>query len=225
MLRHSLHTVIFVMLSIGLLGLIFFAPGFAPPARDLLADRQTVSGAVQELTKENESLKAELATLRSLRDESRAESRHGVVSSVYSSYPLGGRNELVINAGIFQGIAPGKAVFSQGTLIGKIGSVSMDSATVVTIFDSNFSLAVRMASSGVNGLLAGGNYPVVTSMPKDANVGVGDVVMSVAQRFPYGAPLGVLGNPTLSRDTLFLEAPLETAYDLQSIKAVTVLAQ
>lgn len=176
----------------------------------------------EALRAENEQLKAELATLESVKGQLPSARGEYRAALVYSRYPFNFKNELFIRAGKRDGIQTGKAAVFGGRLIGKVEDAFPDTAVVRTVFDPRLQLAVRIGNKAAPALLKGGTPPILVLIPLEANVEEGDIVSAAALDLPYGLPLGVLRNMTLSRDNLFREAVLEVGYDPNAVVSLLI---
>ncbi len=150
-----------------------------------------------------------------------------VGASLFSSYPFGFKNEILVSAGRAAGVGVGDAVFvpvgkSGKILLGKIEKVFSESALMMTLFDSRFSLAVRVGSSSVDALLTGGNDPILTLIPKNAAIEKGSVIYSAGAGAPYGVPVGVVGEIRSSANALFNEAQVAVPYDTNILRDVMI---
>ena len=142
---------------------------------------------------------------------------------VYSRYPFNFKNEIVVAAGLDKGVRNGAPVVFGDTLLGTVIEVFPESARVRTIFDSEYKIAVRIATSGIDALLVGGNQPRLTLISEDAQVNPGDPAYSAGTAAPYGLVLGKIENLYSSKDNLFREANLRVPYNLPDVHIVKIL--
>lgn len=169
--------------------------------------------------------KIDLNDLRNKTAELRAfssKSESGAIAGyVYSVYPFNLKNEISVNVGSTSGVRLGGAATNKdGILIGKVISVSANSAIIRTVFDANFELPVYIGKTSVQGLLRGGTNPKINLIPKTSIVDVGEVVFSSSKDFPYGLVLGELGPVEVSGDSVFYEGELKLSYNLADIRTV-----
>lgn len=157
------------------------------------------------------------------RDESSPPRREEVRAFVYSRYPFNFKDELTIGAGSDQGIRPGDAVLAGEVFIGRVESVSRETALVTTVFDADFRTSVRIGSVGADALLVGGVSPKLTLIPKEARLTEGDPVYSAFVGAPYGIPVGEVRDIRLSEDNLFLEGSLSVPVNPSSLVEVSVV--
>jgi rod shape-determining protein MreC len=211
------------LLIIILAALIFFAPAYGWKIREFLSPPPAAPADAQDLAAENDSLKAQLATLQAIEAELPTSTPDEIRAMVYSRYPMDFKNELLVDAGMDEGVAPGAAVMFQGVLIGVVRTAFPKSAVVQTIFDSGLKMPVRIGSGGYDGLLQGGSAPEVGSIPENSSMSVGDVVYSVAPGIPYGLPVGEVAATSTSADSLFEQAAIDIPYDMNSIQTVFIM--
>jgi rod shape-determining protein MreC len=204
---------------------ILFAPSYGWKFRQFFAASNLFSPDDQNIAAENEVLKAELAQVQALQSQLPTAFSNDIRAMVYSRYPFNFKNELTVNAGLDQGVATGSTVFFQGVLVGQVQSVSRDTAIVQTVFDNGFKMPVRIGMKGYDGLLQGSSYPIVGSIAKSSIVNAGDIVYAAGPGFPYGIPIGEISATSTSADSLFEQASLNFAYDINSIQTVLIQKQ
>lgn len=146
-------------------------------------------------------------------------------AKIYSTYPFNNRAEIVIGAGINDGVKEAMGVMVDGDfLLGQIVKVYENYSVVRTIFDPTWRLSVRIGPREVDALLEGGFVPHLTMIAKDAPIAEGQVVYSASKDFKYGLPLGKIHNITDSSTAVFLEGELETPYSLNQVREVIVIS-
>jgi rod shape-determining protein MreC len=210
--------------------LIFFAPSYGWTIRAWLSPMPGGGAAGagasqtddQNLTEENDALKAQLATFAVVASELPTSTPDTVRAMVYSRYPMNFRNELLVNVGSNDGIAPGAAVTFQGMLLGQVETVFSDTALVQTIFDNALKMPVRVGSAGADGLLQGGSDPIVGSIASNAAIEPGDVVYSAAPGIPYALPIAQVVATGTSGDSFFQQATLNFPYDVNNVETVLI---
>ncbi len=216
-----------ILFLLAVLFLIFFSPSLGWKFRAFLAPGASPNGDYKNTVLENDSLKTELAKLRSLKPAAPRQ-ENLLPASVYSNYPFNFKNELLVNIGGENGVKIGQPVFiysaSSGykILVGKVEEVLRNNSLVETIFDSRFQMSARVGESGVNSLLKGGNTPFLSLMPKDSKVAEGDAVYSASRDFPFGLTIGKVKNLRLSSDGFFMEADLDTTYNVNDLITVFI---
>jgi cell shape-determining protein MreC len=206
--------------------LFIFVPSYGSHLRSFLSGAPVISDASQDLAAQNDALKAEISEYQAIKQQLPDDAKNYTRAMVYSRYPLNFRNEFSINAGTVDGVSVGQGVLVESSssyvLIGRIISVSADSALVQTVFDPAFKIAVRVGSKGYDGLLEGGTYPKVGSIAKNATLAGGDVISSADASLPYGIAIGEVSGTNISPDNLFEEAQLVFPYDINTVQTVLV---
>ena len=205
-----------------LLFLIFFEPSYGWRLRQWLGAQGGIQADPNSLIAENVALKAKLAELAAVQSELPKAPQEYLRAMVYSRYPMNFKNEILVNAGANDGVIDGKAVLFGNIFIGKVINVFPDSALVQTVFDGDFKMPVRVGMSGYDALLVGGSYPKAGSIAKKASIADGDVVIAADPNFPYGLPVGVVRDVSVSADDLFEEATIDFAYDMNGIQTVLI---
>jgi cell shape-determining protein MreC len=211
------------MLCVAALAILIFAePSYGWRLRSWLAPNNIISSDDPALPAQNEALQAQLAELQNIAAQIPQNPQNDIRVMVYSQYPFGFKNELLVNAGANEGIATGSAVTFQGIFIGSVVQDFSDSAVVQTVFDPTFKLPVRIGSSGADALLVGGAYPKAMSIAKTAPIANGDIVYTAAPGIPYALPVAVVNATDTSADNLFQEASLDFAYDINGVETVLI---
>lgn len=222
------------VLIVILAGLIFFAPSYGWAVRDFLsppaagapatmAGAQQDNGAADQLTAENDALKAQLAELLTIESQLPTSTPSAIRAMVYSRYPMNFKNELLVNAGTRQGVVEGAAAVYDGMLIGQVTAVYPDSAVVQTIFDDGMKMPVRIGAHGYDGLLQGGSEPMVGSVAMGAAIAAGDAVYTAAPGMPYALPVAEVTATSTSPDSLFEQAQIDIPYDINNVETVLIM--
>ncbi len=152
--------------------------------------------------------------------------RHFVLTRLYSTYPFNYRNLIAINLGSrSSSIKLGDPVTVDGqTLIGQVIEVNPNYSLVKTIFDSEWSLPVRIGDKAVDGLLIGRQEPMITTIDKNQPVAVGDRVFSAGREFPYGMKIGVIKEIYDSSTIAFIQAKVGLDYNFNQLRELWVLS-
>lgn len=184
----------------------------------VVAPSASSTNQITALEQENASLRVQLF------DESTYSPTNTVeVYSVYSDYPLNTRQEITVAAGSDQGVQQGDVVtWGSDVFIGKVVTVMKDSSIVSTLFDPSWQMAVRVGTSQTDGLLEGGNSPVVTLIPQNADINVGDMVVTAQTGLPYGLEVGVVSSISNTPNSVFRQATLQTEVNITDLRNVTV---
>lgn len=146
---------------------------------------------LKELSFENESLRRALAIMQSTKPQP-------IATEPLSIRPSNYFHSIVLSKGSDHGIKPQSIVAAEGGVVGIVESVTKGTATVLLITDPNAAVAARVqrAESRALGVCKGrgGDSLVLTYLEKDADVRVGDVVVSSGEGglYPKGLPIGVV---------------------------------
>jgi cell shape-determining protein MreC len=218
------HAWILILCILVLAILVFFEPSYGWRLRAFFAPRNIISSDDPTLPAQNQALQAQVAQLQVVSSQIPRDTNpaNEIRAMVYSQYPFGFKNQLLVNAGTNSGVATGSAVMFQGVFVGTVQSIFSDSAAIQTVFDPSFKMPVRIGNTGVDGLLVGGTDPKVTSIAKDAAIIEGDIVYSAAPALPYGLPIAIVSATSTSADNLFEQASLNFAYDINGIQTVLI---
>ncbi|HVN26131.1 MAG TPA: rod shape-determining protein MreC [Candidatus Paceibacterota bacterium] len=225
------HRWILGVLLVLLAGGIFFAPSYGWRIRQWLTPGSGVGEAssaapgdalAPNLEAQNEALEAQVAIYQTVEEQLPQASPRMLRAMVYSRYPLNFKNELLLDAGADHGVTTGTAVLFQGMLIGRIAQVFAHESLAETIFDSGFTMPVRVGTSSYDGLFEGGSYPKIGSIARTAGVAAGSIVYAAGPGMPYGLPVGQVSATSTSADSLFTEATLVFPYDINKVQTVVI---
>lgn len=147
---------------------------------------------VDKLNLENDSLKSQLYNVESLsnKQEKSGEWEYSQVK-VFSTYPFNDQNVISINSGTLNGVKKNAAVAAAPeVLLGQIISAGDKTSLIRTIFDKDFTAAVKIGDSKTNALLKGGSIPSLEMIDKNSAIKNGDIVYNADQNFPYGFKVG-----------------------------------
>ena len=126
-----------------------------------------------------------------------------------------------INLGTKSGVVEGQAVMDEHGLVGRIVAAGKTASRVLLITDLNSRVPVMIEPTGVRGMLIGQNDapPVVTYLPRDFNVQVGNVVVTSGHGglLPPDIPVGTI---TAIKDD---QVVIKPATNLNSVMYVRVL--
>ncbi len=91
-------------------------------------------------------------------------------------------------------VSKGDVVLSDKGVVGRIDVVKSSYAKIITLADINSKIPVMIEKNRVRGILSGNNtpFPKLTFVPLDAEIGVGDKIVTsgVSGVFPAGLPVG-----------------------------------
>jgi cell shape-determining protein MreC len=200
---------------------------FEKPSLGLGSVSQIMS--LSSIVDENASLKRENADLRNkvtgLEQGFYASRTPAYVDAkVFSLYPFNTKNRIYIDKGIDDGLSEHRAVlYSERMLVGQLSKVEKDMSEVITVFDSSFTLPVRIGASEVEGLLEGGVNPRITLIDKSKAIAAGDQVISASKDLPYGLAVGTVKEISEDKSGAFFEAVVSLPYNLNDIRTVRVI--
>lgn len=175
----------------------------------------------RELEAENKGLKAELQRFKEKYQLSASESY--ITGRVYSAYPFSDRRLIVIDLGEGNGVKSGMPVLAkEGVLLGKIKDVRNSLSIVETIFDPKWRSSVVMGGK-TKALLEGGVTPVLTLIPKDAEIISGEEVFNTSPEFPLGLFLGRVKKVRAEKSDVWQSAELEILYKPEELNEIFVV--
>jgi cell shape-determining protein MreC len=147
---------------------------------------------INRLELENDSLKASLYIAENLENKQIIDEKWEYLQAkVFSSYPFNNQNLISINLGASNNVENGSSVASApGILLGQIIEIQKNVSLVRTIFDSNFTAAVKIGDNKISAFLKGGNPPVLEMIKKNSDIKTGDIVYNADQNFPFGFKIG-----------------------------------
>ncbi|MFA6495175.1 MAG: rod shape-determining protein MreC [Candidatus Paceibacterota bacterium] len=148
-----------------------------------------------------------------------------ITAKVFSVYPFNAKSRIFIAAGSNDGIVVGDAVVADGNVfIGRVVAVYAHASEVMTIFDQDFLLSVRVGSGEVDGSLQGGVTPrvVYAYTEKSPGIGSGDAVVSVDKAYPYGLLVGTTRSFQEDRSGSFFDSDVATPYAIKDLRTVFV---
>jgi rod shape-determining protein MreC len=182
----------------------------------------SILNELSALKKENSELKGKLFSLESSYLLP-ADGRY-LYGKVFSLYPFNIKNRIYIALGSDNGVKSGQPVmFSKTVLLGQIADVSSNTSEVITIFNSNYSLPVKIGKKGIDGLLQGGVAPEIGLIDKTKQIAVGDEVFTAAKDMPYGLLVGSIKSVKEDPSVAFLKAQISLPYALSDITDVYVI--
>lgn len=170
----------------------------ARPRRSILKENAELRKEVARLRAQNAALyeaAQENVRLRAALDLRKSTDFEMVAAEVISRNQSSWFDTAAINRGRRSGIRKGWAVITSGKwLIGQILDADEFSARMVALTDSNSAVGAMVQRSRCNGMLQGqgGDYLTLSYLPKDADVKIGDTIISsgMGQVVPKGLIIG-----------------------------------
>jgi rod shape-determining protein MreC len=202
------------------------------------------AGQVRELSEENAALRLELerlqAELGSFREQRTAvdaaaallgastlASDQLLAAHVLLRDPAPGQHTILVARGADDGVATGQPVLGAGgTLVGVVAAVEGSRSWVRLLTDRDSSVAVVVQSSRVPAALeGGGNALSLQFVPREANVVVGDVVVTSALggRLPPGLLAGRVASVESQPQDLHALITVKPLSDLQRLEQVLIV--
>ena len=203
---------------------------------------------IDEIQKENQLLRNEVAELRSLASKQKSAERENeylrealaykqqktelslLAAQVVGMDSVDALNTVVIDRGANDGVRVGMAVISRGNLAGRVLTVTSASAHILPI-DSTQSSVHAVTSGdpeGTDGIITsdGGKHLTLTRIDPEAVLKIGDSVETsgLAGRFPRGLLIGRVLSIHSSPASVFREAVIdrfERTKDLHILQIVT----
>ncbi len=215
----------------------------ASGAAAAIADAQQFN----EVRNENAALRAEVARLRSSAADVEATRRENEELRAALDYQrenteftlltaqVAGRDSvdtldtLIIDRGASDGIQIGMAVLAEGSLAGRVRSVSTTSANVVPV--QSTSSVVNALAQGVDGEADGiveadeNGGLLLTRIEPDAPLSIGSLVVTsgLGGGFPRGLPIGRVVAVFTSPESVFREAAVEPFVRIERVGVVQIV--
>ncbi len=149
----------------------------------------------------------------------------GISAKVFSLYPFNTKQRIYIDKGAEDGVKKGDGVVvSDALLVGEVSQVFARTSEVMTLFDAQFSLPVRIGKDEVDALFEGGVSPRLSLIDKSKTIYQNDLIISADRSFPYGLSVGYIG--TISEDSsgAFLTSSVFIPYNVNDLRNVVVLS-
>lgn len=184
-----------------------------------------------QLQVENIHLKGELAdyTVLRLQLKQPASASLRTIQAVVAGAPVDiFRTHLLLNRGALDGVVMGAPVVIEGSiLVGFISELSEHTAVCRLLFNPDTSIPAEiLAAQHARGLLSGDLYTsvILTTIPRDARLEVGQSVVTVAQGItPPALVVGVVERIYNEENEAYQEARIKVHYDPDTLRGVTIL--
>lgn len=100
---------------------------------------------------------------------------------------------LIVNAGAAQGVQKGAVAMTEKGILGRVVAVGRETSRVMLITDYLSRLPVSVGKGGFKCILAGDNSSELklTALPENAEIQIGDIVMTAGTAGVYPAGIGV----------------------------------
>jgi len=188
-------------------------------ASDELEKNEIQSLEIEELRKENKRLRR----LLDFKQEFTSSCAARVIGRVKEEIS----DQLIISAGIKDGVDKNSAVLTPLGLVGIIEKVNQNSSLVLPYSDPRFNISVRVASTREIGLLVGGagkGEVKVLYLGLDTDAKAGDVILTSGEGFlPGGLAVGKITDVFIHPSQVYKIAKVRPFVDLNKIEEVLVL--
>jgi rod shape-determining protein MreC len=210
-----------------------------------VVDFLTVPRDVASLRQRNGELEAEVARLQAqvidlqqqvtetnilsaLVDFARANPEFSYkAASVIGRDPSPFLHYVIINVGSNEGVLPGMPVVTNKGLVGRVDAVIAEAARLQLVTDAASAINVRMQASTTEAMLIGSTTSDLTieMIPQDANIQVGDVVLTsgLGGNYPANILVGQVVSVRKMQSELFQQAAIQPNVDYNQLQFVLVI--
>ncbi len=203
----------------------------ARPRHLLLRENANLRREVIRLRKENAVLteaQNENANLRALLGLKKSSRLDMIASEIISRKESTWFDTATINSGARAGVKKGWAVVTSGwRLVGQVLEVNTFSSRIVALADPNCAIGAMVQRSRSNGILQGqaGDYLLLSYLPKEADIKVGDVIVSsgMGQVIPKGLVIGRVAKVVRSEVMGSTKALVRPSIRIDSIEQVFLI--
>jgi rod shape-determining protein MreC len=134
---------------------------------------------------------------------------------------------VIINVGSNQGVLPGMPVVTDKGLVGRVDAVLTEAARVQLVTDAASAINVRMQASTTEAMLVGSTSGdlSIDMIPQDANIQVGDVVLTsgLGGNYPANILVGQVVSVRKMQSELFQQAAIQPNVDYNQLQFVLVI--
>jgi rod shape-determining protein MreC len=135
---------------------------------------------------------------------------------------------VIINVGSNEGVLPGMPVVTDKGLVGRVDAVIAEAARVQLVTDAASAINVRMQASNTEAMLVGSITGDLSldMIPQDANVQVGDVVLTsgLGGDYPANLLVGQVVSVRKLQSELFQQASIQPNVDYNLLQFVLVIS-
>ncbi len=209
-------------------------------------DTNDLLDRIDELEKENESLKAELNDAEIIFQEQLWLYRYLSMKNEHEDYAMcsarviatGGQagsgnhiTMLTLNKGSAHGIKAGMPVVTVSGLLGMVTEVGLNQCYVQTIINTNASVGAMSATTLDRGLLEGDfeclydGYATLRYLSENATLTEGDIIITSGEGsvYPYGIPIGTVKTVSVNPYSRTKEATVVPFCDFSKVDEVIIL--
>ena len=134
---------------------------------------------------------------------------------------------VIINAGSNGGVLPGMPVVTEKGLVGRVDAVIAEAARVQLVTDAASAVNVRLRSSTTEAMLVGSITGDLSldMIPQDANVQIGDVVLTsgLGGDYPANMLVGQVVSVRKQQSELFQQAAIQPNVDFNRLQFVLLI--
>jgi rod shape-determining protein MreC len=134
---------------------------------------------------------------------------------------------VIINVGSNQGVLPGMPVVTDKGLVGRVDAVLTEAARVQLVTDAASAINVRMQASTTEAMLVGSTSGdlSIDMIPQDANIQVGDVVLTsgLGGNYPANILVGQVVSVRTMQSELFQQASIQPNVDYNQLQFILVI--
>ena len=210
-----------------------------------VADFLTVPRDVASLRQRNAELEADVAQLQTqIIDLQQQVTETDILSALvdfaranpaytYKAAAVIGRDPspflryIIINVGSNGGVLPGMPVVTEKGLVGRVDAVIAEAARVQLVTDAASAVNVRMQTSDTEAMLVGSITGDLTldMIPQDANVQIGDVVLTsgLGGDYPANMLVGQVVSVRKPQSELFQQAAIQPNVDYNRLQFILVI--
>jgi len=138
------------------------------------------------------------------------------------------QRNLILNVGKMDGISPGMPIISINGIVGKVISVSQNSAIALPFNNKDFKLAIMDKSTGTQGLLeaqiTGSNFMNYIKIGSQVSIGDTVVTSNLSQVFPKNLPVGKIKQIININSGMYYKAEIEPFVNVENLGMVAILA-
>ena len=135
---------------------------------------------------------------------------------------------VIINVGSNEGILPGMPVVTEKGLVGRVDAVLSEAARVQLVTDAASAINVRLQASNTEAMLVGSITGDLSldMIPQDANIQIGDVILTsgLGGNYPANLLVGQVVSVRRLQSELFQQAAIQPNVDYSLLQFVLVIS-
>ena len=198
--------------------------------RDVAADNARLKVRVAELQTRlqlYEETRAESRRLRALLGLSQSYAVETVAAEVVSKAGAFPFLAVRVNRGRQAQVATGMPVIGAAGVVGRVLRVGYNFADVQLLIDSGFYIDILVQRTRVRGMLHGNLRNCVLQMPQEAELRIGDTIVTsgLAGSFPKGVPVGRVVRISYEANRVAQQITVEPWSDYRQLEEVSILLQ